>query len=113
MNKRLIYRATLGVGLLAAVLAMVVSMQAAGVGFIKGAVTRAGHPVRSVWVTVTQNGNEKGSSPTGDDGRYFVGGLDKGGVYEIVVTQGDQRLCKRQFRLSENNGVYNIELPCS
>ena len=112
MNTRLIYRATLGLGLLATLLAMVLSTQAVGNGYIKGAVTRAGRPVRSVWVTVTKNGDEKGSSPTGDDGRYYIGGLEDG-VYEIEVKQGDQRLCQRQFRLPENNGIYNIELPCS
>ena len=111
MNKRLIYRATLALGLPATVLTLVLSTQAVGDGYIKGTVTRAGQPVRSVWVTVLQNGGERGSSPTGDDGRFYIGGLDNG-VYEVVVTQGDQRLCRRQFRLPENNGVYNIDLPC-
>jgi hypothetical protein len=112
MNKRLICRATLVLGLLVTVLAMVANTQALGDGFIKGAVTRAGRPVRSVWVSVRQNGGEQGSSPTGDDGRYYVGGLDSG-AYEIVVTQGDQRLCVRQVTLPENSAGYNIELPCS
>lgn len=111
MNTRLIYRAALGLGLPAAVLVMVLSTQAVGNGYIKGTVTRAGQPVRSVWVAVTQNGHERGSSPTGDDGRYYIGGLENG-IYEVEVRQGDQRLCRRQFRLPENNGIYNIDLPC-
>jgi outer membrane usher protein FimD/PapC len=111
MKMRLLYRTSLWFCLLATVLTIVLSTQAVGDGYIKGVVTRAGRPVRSVWVTVTQNGGEKGSSPTGDDGKYYIGGLDNG-VYEITVTQGDQRLCQRRFRLPENNGIYNISLPC-
>lgn len=111
MNKNLLYRTTLWLGLLATVLVIVVSTKAFGDGYIKGIVTRSGKPARSVWVTVIQNGTEKGSSPTGDDGRYYIGALDYG-VYDIVVTQGDQRICQRQLRLPDSNGINDIELPC-
>ena len=110
MRKRLIFRATYGLVLLATVLALVLSTHAFGDSYIKGAVTRAGQPVRAAWVTVRQNGYEKGSSPTGDDGRYYVGGLDNG-VYEIVVAQGNRQVCRRQVRIPEESR-YDIALPC-
>ena len=111
MNKRLIYRATFGLCILTAVLAVTLSTQAVGDGYIKGVVTDRGRPARAIWITVVQNGGEKGSSPAGDDGRYYVGGLDNGD-YQIIVTRGDQRLCQKQIRLPDNNGTYNIDLPC-
>ena len=38
--------------------------------FVKGTVTSAGEPARSVWVIISLNGHDKGRSLTGDDGKY-------------------------------------------
>jgi hypothetical protein len=111
MRKRMICRAALALGLLTTVLALALSTHAFGAGYIKGAITQGGQPVGSVWVTVVQNGTEKGSCPTGDDGRYYVGGLDNG-VYEIVATHRGQQLCRRQVSIP-NNSTYDIALPCN
>ena len=109
MRNRLIFRAACGLVLTAAVFALVINTHASGDAYIKGAVTRAGQPVRAAWVSVRQNGVERGSSPTGDDGRYYVGGLDNGN-YEIVVSQGNRPVCQRQVRLPEESR-YDIALP--
>src|SRR5262252_9850923 len=57
--------------------------------FVKGTVTSAGRPARSVWVIISLNGREKGRSLTGDDGKYYIGDLDPG-TYDFVVQRGDQ-----------------------
>ncbi len=111
MRKRSIFRATFGLGLMALMLALVFSAHAFTDGYIKGAVTRGGQPVRGAWVSITQNGAERGSSPTGDDGRYYIGGLADGG-YEVVVSHGNRPICRRTVNLPANNR-YDIALPCN
>ena len=78
-------------------------------GYMRGAVTRSGSPVRSAWVIVTQGGGEKGRSPTGDDGGYYIGELDDG-EYDVTVVQGPRRASAGHVRLPENS-IYNIKDP--
>ena len=74
--------------------------------FVKGAVTSAGKPARSVWVIVSLNGREKGRSLTGDDGRYYIADLDPG-TYDFVVEKGGQ-LYKGRATLPIANGTFDI-----
>jgi hypothetical protein len=74
--------------------------------FVKGTVTSAGKPARSVWVIVSLNGREKGRSLTGDDGKYYIADLDPG-TYDFVVERGEQ-LYKGRATLPVTNGTFNI-----
>ena len=74
--------------------------------FVKGTVTAAGKPARSVWVIVSLNGREKGRSLTGDDGKYYIADLDPG-TYDFVVEKGGQ-LYKGRATLPIMDGTFNI-----
>ena len=74
--------------------------------FVKGTVTSAGKPARSVWVIVSLNGREKGRSLTGDDGKYYIADLDPG-TYDFIVERGGQ-LYKGRATLPVVNGTFNI-----
>lgn len=74
--------------------------------FVKGTVTSAGKPARSVWVIISLNGREKGRSLTGDDGKYYIADLDPG-TYDVVVEKGEQ-LYKGRATLPVANGTFNI-----
>jgi hypothetical protein len=80
--------------------------QAATRTFVKGTVTSAGKPARSVWVIVSLNGREKGRSLTGDDGKYYIADLDPG-TYDFIVERGGQ-LYKGRATLPVVNGTFNI-----
>ena len=73
---------------------------------VKGTVTSAGKPARSVWVIISLNGREKGRSLTGDDGKYYIADLDPG-TYDVVVEKGEQ-LYKGRATLPVSNGTFNI-----
>jgi hypothetical protein len=82
----------------------------AGDAYITGRVlTRSSKPLAAVWVVVSEGTTVRGRSLTGDDGRYYVGGLERKG-YELAVTRGRQTLARRQVRLPENK-AYDIVLP--
>jgi hypothetical protein len=74
--------------------------------FVKGTVTSAGKPARSVWVIVSLDGREKGRSLTGDDGKYYIANLDPG-TYDFVVQRGEQ-LFKGRATLPIMNSTFNI-----
>jgi len=80
--------------------------------YVTGRVTvRDSSPARSWWVMVYDGAGEKGRSLTGDDGRYYIGGLDKK-TYTIVVRKqmAGSDLARAQFSLPANR-VFNIRLP--
>ena len=70
--------------------------------FIKGTVTSAGRPAGSVWVIVSQSGNERGRSLTGDDGRFYIGNL-AAGTYDVVVQRGNRQVYKGRATLPANS----------
>ena len=110
MKGRLIRSAAVGAVLLAALLP--ISLAAAHGGddevYVKGEVRRLGRPVRSAWVILAQNGEEKGRSLTGDDGRYYIGDL-YAGEYDVVVKQGPRSVFEARIRLPEER-VYNVNV---
>ncbi len=111
MKGSLILRAALGAVVLAALVS--VSLAAAAPRdevYVKGAVTCSGQPVRSAWVILAQNGEEKGRSMTGDDGRYYIGELNAG-EYQVVVRQGARNVFEGRVRLPDNR-VNNVEVAC-
>jgi hypothetical protein len=78
--------------------------------YITGRVlTRASKPIAAVWVVVSESGTIRGRSLTGDDGRYYVGKLDRK-AYDLAVTRGRQTLIRRQVHLPENT-TYDIVMP--
>ena len=76
--------------------------------FVKGAVTKSGKPVSSVWVVVSQGGRDRGRSLTGDDGKFYISNLDNG-TYDIVVMKGSTRLFKAEVTLPKGS-TFNIKL---
>ena len=105
---RMFFQSALGIVLLAIVFSIAVSAQTGGI-YIKGVVkSSAGKLLTSVWVTISQNGVEKGRSLTGDDGKFYISNLDAG-EYEIVVLQRDREVYKEQVKLLEDSR-YDISL---
>src|SRR6476659_9853465 len=76
-------RLTVPIALIAAVSPGLADAQPVTRTFVKGTVTSAGKPARSVWVIISLNGREKGRSLTGDDGKYYIANLDPG-TYDFV-----------------------------
>ena len=74
---------------------------------VKGTVTSAGKPARSVWVIVSVNGSEKGRSLTGDDGKYYIAGVDPG-TYDFVVVEKGAQLYKGRATLPIVNDTFDI-----
>jgi hypothetical protein len=74
--------------------------------YIKGVVTQSNKPVRSVWVIISQSGQERGRYLTGDDGRFYVGNLPSGDC-DIAVWQGKQQIYSSRINLPGNN-IFNI-----
>jgi hypothetical protein len=80
--------------------------------YVTGVVTSpSSAPVRSVWVILYDGTALRGRSLTGDDGRYYVGRLDKK-TYRIIVRRQvtGNDLFKSQVILPQNRN-YNIRLP--
>jgi len=99
-------RITVPIALIAAVSPGLSDAQPATRTFVKGTVTSAGKPARSVWVIVSLDGREKGRSLTGDDGKYYIANLDPG-TYDFVVQRGEQ-LYKGRATLPIMNSTFNI-----
>jgi hypothetical protein len=80
--------------------------------YITGRVTLGrSNPARSIWVMVYDGASLKGRSLTGDDGRYYIGGLEEK-KYTIVVrrqTSGNN-LVSQNVSLPHDR-VHNIGLP--
>ena len=74
--------------------------------YIKGVVTQSTKPVRSVWVIISQAGQERGRYLTGDDGKFYIGNLPSGDS-ELAVWQGKQQIYSSRVNLPGNN-VFNI-----
>lgn len=88
--------------------AMWVPVAGAKQNSVRGVVLRAGQPVRSAWVVITQGGTEKGRSLTGDDGRYYIGNLANG-TYQIAVNRAGLPPFRAQITLP-NDARFNINM---
>jgi len=80
--------------------------------YVTGKVTSASStPVRSVWVVLYEGSSPKSRSLTGDDGRYYIGRLDRR-TYTIIVRRqiAGSDLFKSQVSLPRNR-VFDIRLP--
>jgi hypothetical protein len=102
-----VLRVTVPIALIAAASPGLSDAQPAARTFVKGTVTSAGKPARSVWVIISQNGREKGRSLTGDDGKYYIAGVDPG-TYDFVVVERDVQLYKGSATLPIMNGTFHI-----
>ena len=101
-----LFRITVPIALIAAASPGLSDAQPNARTFVKGTVTSAGKPARSVWVIISLNGREKGRSLTGDDGKYYIADLDPG-TYDFVVERGEQ-LYKGRATLPITNGTFDI-----
>ena len=109
MKGRLILSAAVAAVLLAALIPpSPAAARPPGGVYVKGEVTRARRPVRSAWVILAQNGQEKGRSLTGDDGRYYIGDLNAG-EYQVVIKQGPRNVFEGRVRLPEDKD-YNVQV---
>ena len=80
--------------------------------YVTGAVTTAqSKPAPSLWVMVYDGATLKGQTLTGDDGRYYVGGLDDK-TYTVVVRKqpSSSNLASQSVTLPQGR-VCNIKLP--
>ena len=71
--------------------------------YITGKVQSAssGRPIPSLWVIIYEGETVKGRSLTGDDGKYYIGALDRR-EYKIAVRRGNQTLFQEMIRLPQN-----------
>ncbi len=77
---------------------------------ITGKVTASSdEPVSSVWVVLVQNEVEKGRALTGDDGKYYIGSLEKG-TYTIVVKGKEKELFRGQVQLPRDQ-EHDVRTP--
>jgi hypothetical protein len=110
MKPLITFLAALGFVLLLIAPGMTLSAKPYSSGNITGGVyDYAGRPVRSVWVVVRQDNQEKGRSLTGDDGKYYIAGLENG-AYALTVMRLKTTLVVNQVHLPENR-IHNITVP--
>ena len=79
--------------------------------YVTGTVTRSTKPVSNYWVIVYQSDILIGRSITGDDGKYYIGHLDKG-TYTIVVRKKmkGNNLFTDDIILPDSK-IYDIKIP--
>jgi hypothetical protein len=77
--------------------------QCAQASYITGRIESASSrkPLPSLWVVVYDGRTLKGRSLTGDDGKYYIGGLEYKG-YKIVVRRGSKELFEEVIRLPQH-----------
>jgi len=102
-----VLRVTVPIALIAAATSGLSDAQPSTRTFVKGTVTSAGKPARSVWVIFSLNGSEKGRSLTGDDGKYYITGVDPG-TYDFVVVERGVQLYKGRATLPIVNDTFHI-----
>ena len=107
MKSRRIFQTLLAATLLAMVFSIAVSARSDD-RCIEGVVQSPdGGLFSSVWVIIAQNGDEKGRSLTGDDGRYYINNLNDG-VYDLAVYRGDRLLKQEQVNLQADSRRHDI-----
>lgn len=102
MKNRVIFQTVVGVIVLSIVCSMTLSARSAATYITGTVVSKAGRPLPSVWVVISQDGYEKGRSLTGDDGKYYVSNLSDG-VYKIAVYRGKLQLAEEQVSLPKDS----------
>jgi hypothetical protein len=102
--------AIIGIFILASFINLISPSEAAEQFSLTGRVTSrsSNKPVSSVWVEVLKGGQRVGRSLTGDDGKYYVRGLDRG-QYEILILRGAQQLFRGGLELTGNR-TFDINL---
>jgi hypothetical protein len=102
-----LFQLTVPIALVAAATSGMSDAQPSSRTSVKGTVTSAGKPARSVWVIISLNGREAGRSLTGDDGKYYIAGVDPG-TYDFVVEGKGVQLYKGRATLPIMNDTFNI-----
>ncbi|HEX6896546.1 MAG TPA: hypothetical protein VF146_14805 [Bryobacteraceae bacterium] len=79
--------------------------------YITGKVVQRSNPVRSIWVLLYDGNRLQGRSLTGDDGRYYIGGLENKSYTIIVKRQPTaSNLFTQQVTLPKNR-QFDITVP--
>jgi hypothetical protein len=80
-------------------------------GYISGkVVSGSSKPASSTWVIAYAGATQKGRSLTGDDGKYYIGGLSPG-TYSIVVRKQPTSVNLFQGQISlPQNKIYNVKI---
>jgi hypothetical protein len=102
---------TIGVCILCALLLGATQRLSSSAGYISGQVLSvSSKPAASLWVILSIGSTQKGQSLTGDDGRYYIGGLQNG-TYTIMVRKNTtgSNLFKGQITLPKNK-IYNVKI---
>jgi hypothetical protein len=88
-----------------------ISARGAQQSYIAGTITNSsGHPVASLWVILTDQGNRQaGRFLTGEDGRYYIGYLMPG-TYRITVEKQNRILFQQMVNLPRDQ-QFNIRVP--
>ena len=81
---------------------------AQGRNAVKGLITRAGKPLSSTWVIVSQAGKERGRSLTGDDGKFYIANLPDG-AFDIVAVKDNKQVFKGKLALPKD-ASFNIKI---
>ena len=68
-------------------------------------------PARSVWVMVFDGNRLKGRSLTGDDGRYYIGGLEARAYTVVVRRQASGSNLVSESATLPRDRVRNLRLP--
>ena len=86
-------------------------VQRAPAAYMVGKVTRGTTPVRSAWIILYDGSTQKARTITGDDGKYYIGGLSNKGYTIVVRRQATgANLFKGEVSLPANKS-FNIKLP--
>lgn len=98
--------------LLATALVMIAASMASAADerfHLSGTVThRGGTPASSVWILVEQQNDVVGKFLTGDDGKYFVRGLE-GGTYTLSVKRKGETLFHATV-VVKSNRVFDVKI---
>jgi hypothetical protein len=111
MNHKSVLMAALSLAFAAMVLCVPSPAQASDSGYVSGTVSQSNKPVPSLWVVLSQGGQEKHRFLTGDDGKYYIGNV-AAGAYEIKILKGRVQLKAETINLPADKN-HDIEVPAS
>lgn len=112
MNNSILFKKLLLPVLILSVIFLVQSVNAKDNFYITGTIysTETNLPVSSIWVAIyNYNGTNRIShSLTGNDGKYYISGLDRGS-YWFIISRGAYKIFQKRIVLS-NNTTYDVSI---
>jgi hypothetical protein len=108
MKSRHAFLTGCGIVLVAIAISGALSARPSGKIYIKGTIMLSGRPFASAWLVLSQNGQEKRRFLTGDDGKYYIGGLSPGAYFVTVLDGATQRFGEQVQLLGDRE--FNIKI---